>query len=466
MHFLICMSSISRRTILKLLGTGGLLTASGSVFTSLMSKAYAQSADPIFPTIFIHARGGWDPATLFDARTGLVNRKVDQSDIDEINLRPDGLGQEQRLRWYRPTLTPLRPYLADCCIIRNLRTLSSHGTGYGLVWYGENLPGPALTATPWANYLASELLKRRRVAAPNWVVFVPGSDPTRTFPFPILHSNNSPDPRAAAQLVRHPGSFAANLRGGGSIPQDVQRRIFDTVDRFNGRLYNRQVQAKITDEFAAANAQANELLTLPVPPIWPPTQEYQDLFGYTDKPDDLDAQFALAYQVALHQVSHTVWIRNQSSYDTHRFHHGKHLYSSGIFMPRLANLLKALTDTESTVIPGQGLSMLDTTNVVVMSEMGRANRVETGEGLGDQGTPHWPWTQAICFGGHFKRGYLFGEWAQDLTGIPAHLDTGARNQGEVPTMKNLAATLLKANGVDPTGWTSARPINAILRGVV
>ena len=456
------MSSISRRTILKLLGAGGVLTAGGSVFTTLLSKAYAQSAEPIFPTIFIHIRGGLDPAMHFDARTGLVNRNVQLVDIEEIDFR-----QGQKLRWYRPTLAVLEPYLAECCIVRNIFTTSAHGTGFGMLWYAADNPALGRTATPWANYLASKLLARQSVAAPNWAAFVPGDDPTRTFRFPTQHNNISPDPRGAAQMVRFAGDFGSSLQTPeSSISRVLQQRIFGSVDRFNGQLYSNRVQSKTTTEFAAANAQANELLTLPVPPVWPPEENIQNLFGYTDARDDMDAHFALAYQVALHKVSHTVFIRSTTGYDTHQDHHAGQLRASAAFMPSVANLLKALTDTESTVIPSQGLSMLDTTNVVLISEMGRANRVETAEGTDGKGTPHWPWTQALCFGGHFKRGYLFGEQDADLIGIPAHFDTGARNQGAVPTIKNLAATLMKANGVDPAGWTSEKPINAILKGVV
>ncbi len=67
------------------------------------------------------------------------------------------------------------------------------------------------------------------------------------------------------------------------------------------------------------------------------------------------------------------------------------------------------------MISGQGLSMLDTTNVVF--DLGNV-----------PGQPSRYWGEA----------------------------DGKAGRG--PNMK--------ANGIDPTGWTSAKPINAILKGVV
>ena len=127
-------------------------------------------------------------------------------------------------------------------------------------------------------------------------------------------------------------------------------------------------------------------------------------------------------------------------------------------MPEIGRLLDALKATPSPV--DSSVSMFETTHVVITSEMSRANRNDAGNPDtkdGASGTPHWPWTQAAIFGGSFKRGYAYGRLDGDLEGVRTNPTTGALNEGEIPTVKNLFATLMKANGVDPKGWTSAGP---------
>jgi uncharacterized protein (DUF1501 family) len=138
---------------------------------------------------------------------------------------------------------------------------------------------------------------------------------------------------------------------------------------------------------------------------------------------------------------------------------------SNTYMPAIGNLLTALQATESPVRPGQGLTMLDTTHVIITSELSRANRVDNGEDNDGLGTPHWPWTQVLMLGGGFKSGgFVFGDLDANLEGVPADFATGAPGGAIVPQIGNLHATILKANGVDPTGYTSATPIDAVLGG--
>jgi hypothetical protein len=102
--------------------------------------------------------------------------------------------------------------------------------------------------------------------------------------------------------------------------------------------------------------------------------------------------------------------------------------------------------------------MFDTTHVVIASEMGRSWNAENGNG-----TFHWDSTHVACFGGRFKRGYGFGDLDAKLNAIPANFTTGALNQGSVPSWMNVVATILKANGLDPSGYSGAKPIDAVLK---
>ena len=102
--------------------------------------------------------------------------------------------------------------------------------------------------------------------------------------------------------------------------------------------------------------------------------------------------------------------------------------------------------------------MFDTTHVVITSEMGRSPGAE-----GATGTTHWPWTHALLFGGNFKRGFAFGDLSSGLTGVGANFTTGKLETGApAPTMLNVIATVLKANGVAPSSYDASQPIDAVL----
>jgi uncharacterized protein (DUF1501 family) len=169
---------------------------------------------------------------------------------------------------------------------------------------------------------------------------------------------------------------------------------------------------------------------------------------------------ALAYQLAKYQVSHVVSIvaPDLYSYDNHGgASPTTYQRSTGTrYFDIIARLLSALKATPSAL--DSSLTMFDTTHVVVCSEMGRSPSAENGNG-----TFHWDWTHVACWGGRFKRGYGFGDLDSKLTGIPADFDTGALNQGTTPTFMNVIATILQANGVDPSTYSTAKPIKAVLK---
>ena len=162
---------VSRRFFLKgLAASSAAAAASGLVPGMLRRRAYAQQAQA-YPTIFILLRGGLDPAMAYDARTGYVNRNVQAADIRET---------AGGIRWYEPSMSPMTNHMADCSIIRNISCSSSHIAGYALAWYGEGGTDEAVAATPWPNYLASELQKTNKVPAANLVTYRVNHDQPRT----------------------------------------------------------------------------------------------------------------------------------------------------------------------------------------------------------------------------------------------------------------------------------------------
>ncbi len=460
------MPKLSRRSLLRGFAAGGAATALSPLLPRFVGKAHAHAAGDPFPTIFINLRGGLDPVMHWDSRTGVINRNVQAADIRET---------ASGIRWYEPVLSPLTAHMEDMTLVRNLQVSSAHPSGDGLLWWGEGDTGTAASSTPWANYLSSNLLTSKTVASPTLVTYFTADQAIRNY---ISHSNLSPNPAGAAQRVRNITDFANSMDVTGGLPAaDRQARVYALSEAMDERHYSRMVQPKTMDDFLAGNVQASELLNQPPLSLWPPVQATQDAFNMSANDvtrtvgqgnQRFVAHVAMAFEAARLQTSHVVFLQTtEGSYDTHDEHDSRQRDRSNRYMPTIGRLLSALKATPSPVT--EGVSMFETTHVVITSELSRAPSAQTGNRqdgtpFDGSGTPHNGWTQAALFGGNFKRGVNFGAWNNQLRGVPANFTTGALNEGEVPTMKNLHATVMAASGVDPAGWTSSPAIGAVLKG--
>lgn len=456
------MSRPSRRFFLKgLAASAAAAGASGLVPGILRRRASAQSTGAVYPTVFIMLGGGVDIVMHFDARTGFVNRNVQAGDIRET---PGGI------RWYEPVLSSMTNHIQDCTLIRNISCTSSHHQGKIETWFGEQRAEDAATAMPWASYMTDELLKRQGAVAPNITTYIEqNGQPHTNF---INWNNRSPSPLATAQRVLRIPDLASGLDVTQGQPDpDYQARVFQHVAAMDSNVYSPAVQSRMLSAFSAANSQATELLSQPVPPIWPPDNETAQLFNLDDRDigsvardnnHNFQAHLALAFTMARYRLSHSIYIQSTNGgWDTHNNHDAGQRRTSAASFPEIDRFLSALKATESPIEPGQ--TMLDTTHVVITSELSRSNSIDNGEDNDGLGTTHWPWTQAVLIGGRFKRDYTFGDMDGNLQGVPADFDTGQLGVGRNPTFKELHATILAANGVDPSGWSAAPPINAVLK---
>jgi hypothetical protein len=99
--------------------------------------------------------------------------------------------------------------------------------------------------------------------------------------------------------------------------------------------------------------------------------------------------------------------------------------------------------------------MLDKTLVMVSSEFGRTPKINK-----DAGRDHWPKVFSVAFaGGGFKRGYVHG--TSDAT--------GTEPENDPLTVENMAATVYKQLGIDPTKRLMApgnRPIDIVRGGEI
>lgn len=425
-------------------------------------RAFAAPGDPVFPTIFIHLRGGLDPIMHWDARTGFVNRDVTAA---KITTTPAGV------KWNTDTMTPLAAHMNDAVVIRGITFAGGHPAGEGNLWFGAGALADARNATPWANYLASELLKNQKVAAPAVTSYFESGDEITNY---VTLNNKSPDPQGAAQRVRSALNFGQSLDLTAGLPSpEAQTRIYQHIANMDARTHSPTVQSRTTSGFDAANIQADQLLAQPPPIFWPP--DAATTTGFNLSAGEINATTsgfkaltAMAYQLARYQLSHVVFVEhNGAGYDTHSNHIAGQKNASNLTMPAIGRLLTQLKATPSPVPGFAGSSMFDTTHVVVTTELMRANSAQggvdqNGNPFDGSGTPHWPWTQVMAFGGRFKRGYSMGDVGADFKGLPVDPNTGALNQGSVLTWNNVLATILEANKVNVTGYTSAAPLRAVL----
>jgi len=445
-----------------MLAGAGAAGVSGLLPGRLGRKAQAQSALDVYPTIFILLRGGVDPAMHFDAKTGYVNRNVQEADIRET---------AGGIRWYEPVLSSMTNHIEDCSVIRNISCSSSHITGWSLLWYGVGSAEAAATATPWPAYMTDELLRQHQVPAANLTTYVVNQDfPVTDY---IAYNNTAPSTGSAAQRVQKILDFGNGLDVlQGQPSPEYQGRVFQTVASMDSSLYSPTVQPRTLDSFTTANTQATDLLTQPIPPIWPPSAETMAAFNLdpgtinetiSQGNQRFENHLANAYDMARLRLSHSIFVQATGvGWDTHEQHDTRQRNSSDFAFTRIERLISALKATESPVEAGK--NMLDTTHVVITSEITRANSADNGEDLDGSGTPHWPWAQAVVLGGRFKRDTTFGAVDAGQLGVPADFTTGALNQGRNPTFADLHATVMQANGVDPVGWDdSVEPINYLLK---
>jgi hypothetical protein len=441
----------------------GAATALSSLPPFLRPAHAAVTADSVFPTIFIQLRGGWDPVYHCVSRTGMATRST---------LTADGIKQTAAgVKWFQPTMNAMTPHMEDAVVLRNVKMSNNidHHTGLVELWYGRASDPTA--RPPWANLLASNLLKRAPAAAPNvttyWKREYSASDRDTDY---VRYHNASPDPLGAAQRILDVGAFASSLDVSmGLPPVTEQRAVYEAIGKGDSRLYDPTLQPNTIAQFGQANAQANDLLQRDIRNLWPPDAATKTLFNLTDADlsrkgyqatPHLMPMTALAFQLARYQASHVISMvaSDLYSYDNHGgASPTTYQRTTGTrYFDIIGRLLSALKATPSPLDPS--LKMFDTTHVVVCSEMGRSPTAENGNG-----TFHWDWTQVLCFGGRFKRGYAFGDLDTGLKGIPADFDTGAMGQGTPPTFMNVVATILKANNVDPALYSTAKPINAVIK---
>ncbi len=409
------MLTIPRRGFLL----GGAATLGAGMF-SLGRTARADGERPPRRLIIAMAGGGWDPTAALDPKPGLTTIDVlpgDIQDFDGLPVYVDGT---------RPAVTAFFEQYAPLCTIVNgvqvqslnhpdcakrLLTGTSSDTSADIGAITAHALAPDLAAPymvlgqtafsgPYASIAARAGTANQlgTLLSPNRA-YAPADDPLNFTPRLPLDGTEE-------DLIRaHVNARAQREMDTRGLLGENQRRLQDFMDSL-GR----------GDTLASA-------------------ADFGD-FAFTG---DLSVQATLAADMLEQGLSHTAQIE-AGDWDTHDNNLGQ-IPQWEMFFGGLSTLLGELTSR-----PGleAGTTMLDDTVVVVVSEMGRTPKLNSGGGK-----DHWPVTSAIVLGGGLPGGRVLGGTDDGQLGIPVDLSTGAPNpDGSLIQYGNFAAGLLEAVGVD------------------
>lgn len=445
-----------------------------------------------YPTVVIMLHGGLDPAmhllavpngTKYGTLT-FENRMTGTAAIKET---------ASGLRYFEGSVAPTGkadfvPHLPDVAMLRAFKGAQSHDsiamTWYGLYNEGEKPRKPR--RTPWAHYVASKFRAAGEFVAKPCAAVYPNQD-ISVLPFLdfAAYGNQSPDKSIATERVLTWKGFFDSLSATGLPPFAQQDPVYALARGLNGGTYS-ATQPDIRGSFDSATDGADKVLSSVFGgAIWPAPANVLTALGATPasfavpitrKDTQFPAFFAFAFQALQKNLSHVIGLNsfgiadklglgiadNNLSWDTHTNNYKGQMALGQEFWPALGKFIALLKATDSH-IPGKKL--FDTTNIWIQSDMGRAPYTQAdGDPAKEKyrtGTQHWSHCQAMFMGGRFKRGKVIGAYGPTYRSTPINLATGGQGTVDV-SFDHLVATVIKASGVDPSGYTNAAPIDALI----
>lgn len=446
----------------------------------LARSAEAAPALTPYPVLLIMAAGGMDPCMQLVAtpngRFGNVN----------IQNRLSGTGQfaetKTGIRYVVPTVLPagktdMLPHLEQVALVRAIRGYTCHGGRASMLFgdqSGSSASGMRFGRLPWGSVLADQFrargnLVRKPFAFAYWR---PAVLKTELYLDYLAWATQSPNPAAVPDRIQSVPAFFRSLSSEGLPKAFVQQPTYGLIDALD-RDMPAPTQPNYTDRFAAANSSANDALANALSgPIWPPPPAVLSALGITAtqaNADFIDPDYgqmtAMAFQALNNKLSHVIAFQNLGlttpggiTWDTHSRNIDGQIANGKRLWPALGKLIALMKNTPSPIVSGK--TMFDTTNIWVQSEMGRTVGADVNVKATD-GTGHWGPGSSIFLGGRFKRGIAIGDFTPDFNAAPVDPVTG-RPGGTELRMNNMIATVMKAAGGDPSAFTKAAPVDALL----
>lgn len=449
-----------------------------------------------YPVLLIMIGGGLDPAMHMVARANgsvgsatIVNRLPDSSTFKRTKSGIDYVGSVVT----PPGKADFEPHLEDVSLIRAVNLGRARGivahTLQGAMWFGDPVASGVsrFRRLPWPSLLAAQFRKRGVIVPrPCAVAYqTPPASTLVTDPYIDLaaYATATADPATRPDRILSIQAFFNSLSTAG-LPAPARQIPGDALIETLDQAIPAATQPDYAQRFSDANGSARELLSvLSGGPAWPPDPKILAALGLTganlnpgltgDPP--FEQMCALAFQALSRNLAHVIAFKYEgqrncagTGWDSHERNvarqttHGNRMWSS------LGKLITLMKKTPS-LIPG-GKSLFDTTNIWIQSEMGRSPNAQVRDKIGNKsvppyltdGTEHWSHGSATFLGGRFKRGRVIGNFTPDWTAIPLNPATGEEAGGIDLSFNHLIATVMKAAGGDPSEYSNAPPIDAVL----
>ncbi|NCG17572.1 MAG: DUF1501 domain-containing protein [Rhodobacterales bacterium] len=155
---------------------------------------------------------------------------------------------------------------------------------------------------------------------------------------------------------------------------------------------------------------------------------------------DFATQMDLATGLLANGLCHAAMVETRLEWDTHVSNIGQGGKQDSTFAH-----LSYLNELLKTTLDSTGQPMIDSTLVLVTSEMTRTPLLNSS-----MGKDHWPHCSSILMGSGFKPGRVFGGTNQIAESLDVDFATGAVDSaGERCKYDNFAAGIVQAMGVDP-----------------
>lgn len=445
-----------------------------------LNTAEAAALPTPYPVLVILLRGGLDPALhLVATPNGRYGNVVIQNRLSGTT----GIKETAaKIRYAVPVVTPpsradFEPHLNDVALLRSFVTGSSGQHAYiAKPWIGDFSSAAKASKLSWTSELAAQFRARGSFVLKPCAVAYPQPKPDDRTAYLDLAAwaNQSPDPTTLADRILTVKSYF-DAQSVVNLPYPRQAPAYGLVTALD-RTLPAATQPELIDRFDKTNTAANDILNRSANSLWPLPAEVLTTFGL--KESDLTSEFklepkipqmlALAYQAFKNNFAHIVAFENFGydaySWDSHRANLSSQTGNGNILWSNLGKFLTLMKATRSPI--DKDKTLFDTTNIWIQSEMGRTvagiQPRNAQDGNRPDGTDHWAHACATFIGGRFRRGIAIGGLSDDWTSIPVNPATGLEAGGSLMTFDNLIATVMKAAGGDPSTYTKAAPIDALL----
>ncbi len=410
--------NFNRRDLLK----GSALLGAGALLPQLLAPARAQTTTTPRKLIMVLNYGGWDQTYALDPKPGLPLVDVASGTVrafgglsiwsDPSRPNVDTFFEKWANRASIINGVQVRSFVHTDCIKRMLTGSPSETTpDMGAIAAFElapELPVPYLALGQFARSGPLAAIAGRAGTSNQLQALV---DPTAAYP----RSDGTilPDFGLTTE-TRDDALVRAYLEAGAARAKKTRGQ----------RGYNK----KRIDDFTASLERADTLARF--------VREGSSLGerGYTV---DLSVQIPLAVQALRDGLSHTTMLQSGFNWDTHTNNDAQAGFQDALF-GSLDVLMQSLVDE----------SLIDTTTVLVLSEMGRTPKLN-----GEQGKDHWPVTSCMLLGAGVKGGTVLGGTNDELGARSIDLDTGEIDDGGAQLQSaNLVAGVLENLGVDPARY--------------